>query len=201
MARPRSSIRSDILVAARAAFATGGFEGASIRTIARAARTSGAMVVYHFETKDGLFRAVVDDVYDGFLADLQAIAAAEPDPVARLKRLLTRMAAVTDDERVVFTIVAREATSPSERLHYLLGRFLGGHGALIADALASGAATGALREVPLPLSVPLVVAPIVVSNLVLHALSSVGLGDVEGAGSHALDLVLRGLLPRSEPGE
>ena len=196
MARPRSSIRSDILAAARAAFASDGFDGASVRTIARAARTSGAMVLYHFETKDGLFRAVVDDVYDGFLADLQAVAAAEPDPVARLRAMLERMGRVTADERVVFTIVAREATVQSDRMRYLLGRFLSGHGALLSEALAQGAASGALRPVPLPLSVPLVVAPIVVSNVVAHALSAFGLGEVEGASAYAIDLVFGGLLPR-----
>lgn len=198
MARPRSSIRSDILRAARDAFARVGFEGASVRSIARAAETSSAMVVYHFETKDGLFRAAVDDIYDAFLVDLTQIAESEPDPVRRLRAILARMGAVNADERVVFTIVMREATMQSERLKYVLGRFLAGHGALLMQALSEGASQGALRPVPLPLAVPLVAAPLVVSNVVSHALGAFGFGQLEGAAEHAIDLVLQGLLPRAQ---
>jgi AcrR family transcriptional regulator len=52
--------RDAILVAARAAFAKKGFDGASIRTIATGAGVDPALVHHYFGTKDKLFLATVD---------------------------------------------------------------------------------------------------------------------------------------------
>jgi AcrR family transcriptional regulator len=50
-----SSSRADILVAARELFAEKGYDGASIRAIARNAGVDPAMVHHFFDSKDGLF--------------------------------------------------------------------------------------------------------------------------------------------------
>ena len=48
-----------ILDSAEAVFAQHGFSGASMRAIARGAEVNQALVSYHFENKEGLFRSVV----------------------------------------------------------------------------------------------------------------------------------------------
>ena len=62
MARPRSDIEPRIVHAARRRFLKEGVDGASLRTIARDAKTSIGMVYYYFPTKDDLFFAVVEEV-------------------------------------------------------------------------------------------------------------------------------------------
>ena len=62
MARPRSDIQKRIVLAARTRFLADGVDGASLRHIARAARTSIGMVYYYFPTKDDLFLAVVEEL-------------------------------------------------------------------------------------------------------------------------------------------
>lgn len=54
-----SGAKAQILAAARAQFAEGGYEGASIRGIAAAASVDPALVHHYFGTKEDLFVAVV----------------------------------------------------------------------------------------------------------------------------------------------
>lgn len=56
------STRTTILAAARAAFASTGFEGTSVRAVATRAGVDPSTVLHFFVTKDGLFRAVISEV-------------------------------------------------------------------------------------------------------------------------------------------
>jgi AcrR family transcriptional regulator len=82
MARPlrarRRDSRGDILRAARAEFAARGFAGAGVDRIAHRARVNKAMVYYHFASKLGLYRTVLEENF----RDLTAAAAAALDPAA-----------------------------------------------------------------------------------------------------------------------
>ncbi|MGB0638142.1 MAG: TetR/AcrR family transcriptional regulator [Myxococcota bacterium] len=60
--------RTHILNTAPAIFATHGFAGASTRQIAAAADVNIAAIAYHFGGKQGLYEAVLDDVYERILA-------------------------------------------------------------------------------------------------------------------------------------
>lgn len=55
------STRADILRCARDAFASAGYTGASIRSIAANAGVDPSTVIHFFATKDGLFQAVIQD--------------------------------------------------------------------------------------------------------------------------------------------
>jgi len=154
MARPRSDIRPRLLQAARRRFLAEGVDGASLRTIARDAKTNVGMVVYYFPTKDELFLAVVEQVYAGLLDDLtQALRA----PAALKKRLgaaFARLGAASDDELEVLRLVLREAllVPASPRFAKLLSRFRHGHLAVLVQTLADGVNGGELDgSIPLPL--------------------------------------------------
>lgn len=102
-----------ILEAARLAFAARGFSGASIRSIAEAAKVAKPMVFYYFTNKDSLCRAVVDDATstlqrayrealrtDGALDGLIALARAHCDLATTQPDLIRFLArcVVTDAE-------------------------------------------------------------------------------------------------------
>jgi TetR/AcrR family transcriptional regulator len=57
------STRTTLLVAARAAFAEGGLEGARVDDIARRAGVNKQLVYHYFGSKDGLYTAVLEQVY------------------------------------------------------------------------------------------------------------------------------------------
>jgi len=127
MARPRSDIRTRVLHAARTRFLAEGVDGASLRRIARAAKTSIGMVYYYFPNKDELFLAVVEEVYAVLLEDL--LPALDPSlPVEeRILRLYTRIGNITEEERLVVRLVLREALISSARLDRIVERFQRGH--------------------------------------------------------------------------
>jgi AcrR family transcriptional regulator len=142
MARPRSDIRRRVILAARSRFLSEGVDGASLRQIARVARTSIGMVYYYFPTKDDLFLAVVEEAYAVVLADL--LPALDPGlPVEeRIQRLYTRLGAVTADEALVLRLVLREALVSSTRLDRIVERFQRGHLPLLFQLVFEGLGNG-----------------------------------------------------------
>lgn len=142
MARPKSDIEPRVIAAARDRFLRDGVDGASLRGIASDAGTSIGMVYYYFPSKDELFLAVVEQLYQKLLADIvQAIA---PDvPVReRIERLFARVARLSDEELLVCRLVLREALTSSARFARLRERFQAGHIPLIARLVSDGYSDG-----------------------------------------------------------
>ena len=63
-----ASTKARILVAAEAVFAARGFDGASTREIAAAAGVNISSLHYHWESKESLYFAVFEHVYDRIVA-------------------------------------------------------------------------------------------------------------------------------------
>ncbi|HEY8945575.1 MAG TPA: TetR/AcrR family transcriptional regulator [Polyangiaceae bacterium] len=144
MARPKGDIDKRILHAARARFLIEGVDGAALRAIAKDARTSIGMIYYYFPTKDDLFLAVVEEVYERLLADL-VVALAPDRPVReRIQRLYERIGRLDDEELLVMRLVVREALISSVRLERILSRFQRGHLPLVFRTVADGLADGTL---------------------------------------------------------
>ena len=137
MPRPRSDIELRIVDAARVRFLEQGVEGASLRKIANDAGTNIGMVYYYFPTKDDLFFAVVEELYQQVLRDVEAAIAPDVPVPERVERLYLRVARLSDDELLVARLVVREALTSSKRFERLRARFQSGHIPLIASHTAS----------------------------------------------------------------
>ena len=79
--RPRvrasaSDVRSDLLAAAAAAFSARGYDGVSLRDVAKRAGTTAAMVHYYFGDKGGLFAALLDETLASVLERVRSALAA-----------------------------------------------------------------------------------------------------------------------------
>jgi AcrR family transcriptional regulator len=146
MPRPRTDIRPRILAAARERFASAGVDASSLRGIATDAGTSIGMVYYYFPTKDDLFLAVVEDVYDRLLTQLEQALGAAGDFKGRVLELYRRIAHTSTLERQVVGLVLREALTSNERLQKLAQRMSQGHVPLIFKAVEAGLARAELRS-------------------------------------------------------
>jgi len=86
--------RTAILDAAERAFAEVGFGGVSVRAVARAARVNQALIHHFFETKEGLFTAVIDrradEINRSRAAALDALEARGDPPLEALVDSLVR---------------------------------------------------------------------------------------------------------------
>lgn len=81
--RNRQEVTARILAAAERVFADYGFTGASISRIAAEAGLPKSNVVYYFETKETLYRRVVEDIFDIWRAAADEITE-DADPIAAL---------------------------------------------------------------------------------------------------------------------
>jgi AcrR family transcriptional regulator len=61
--RISGAVRQKIIAAARALFAEKGYSGAKVDEIIVKAKTTKPMLYYYFGSKEGLFAAVLEDVY------------------------------------------------------------------------------------------------------------------------------------------
>ncbi|HSO34929.1 MAG TPA: TetR/AcrR family transcriptional regulator [Labilithrix sp.] len=206
MARPRSDIEPRILHAARRRFLAEGVDGASLRTIARDAKTSVGMVFYYFPSKDELFLAVVEEVYGKLVEDLATALEGDGATRDRLQGAFARLGQATDDEVEVIRLVLREAllVPASPRFSRLMARFRQGHMAVALRTLARGVDEGELDDaVPLPLLMMTTVAmgalPQILRRVAGHEPPFSLLPPPEVLATTAVDLLFRGIGPRKPP--
>jgi AcrR family transcriptional regulator len=216
MARPRSDIMERIVHAARERFLQDerivhaarerflqdGVDGASLRGIARDAKTNIGMIYYYFPTKDDLFLAVVEEVYAGLLAGFEQALAPDVPFAERIRRLYVRIGRIDEAEFKVMRLVVREALISSTRLDRVIERFLRGHIPLILRAVADGVAEGALRRDVHPalfMMAVLVIGgpPQLAGKLARERLGISDLPTAEALASTLVELLLHGIAARS----
>jgi AcrR family transcriptional regulator len=100
------------------------------------------MVYYYYPTKDDLFFAVVETVYERFLTKLEQALSPEGTVEQRLARLYEQLAQLTDDEIEMLRLVLRDVLTSSTRFDRLLSRFLRGHVPLVLRTVMEGLANG-----------------------------------------------------------
>ena len=114
------SKRDRILDAAQQLFAQGGFDGVSMRDIAAQAGVGLPLIVYHFETKQNLYRALFErfrTLLDARLTALHAPVAPGVDPLEHIVRALVLpvVQAQGGEAGVAYAkLVAREVSDPRE---------------------------------------------------------------------------------------
>lgn len=114
--------RQQILDAARELFGRHGYDGASMRAIAAAARVDVALVSYHFGSKSDLFAATLELPISPARA-LGGVLAATRDPRERAERLLRTLLAVWDQAGGgPLAALMRSATSQEQLLRGFLER-------------------------------------------------------------------------------
>ncbi len=139
MARQRRSdtTRSAILDAALAEFSAHGFEAASTREIAARAGVHQPQINYHFDSKEALWQAAVDHLFARLDAELGEPAATthsqegaspqppetpQPDPVAVFAGAIRTFVRAAARYPELNRIMVQEATSPSDRLTWIVER-------------------------------------------------------------------------------
>ena len=122
--------RRALLAAATELFAAGGYEGASLHDICALAGTNIALVKYHFGSKEGLYEAVVEAVYEERLSGFLDIAADVHDAAswqAAVRRWFERVIDITGNpdlpRNVAARLGAREFAAPSPLHRKVMRRF------------------------------------------------------------------------------
>jgi AcrR family transcriptional regulator len=143
----RALFRNAILDAAEAVFAERGFHGARIQDIAERARIAVGTVYNHFEHKDEVLIALLEERSDGMLAELAALPA-DPKPFpARLKARVARVLGYVQRHHAFFAIAnehglfagkASPGVPESSRRLARVDGFRAAFRALVQEGVASG---------------------------------------------------------------
>lgn len=143
--RPRTArgerTRRALLDAAKTEFGEQGFQGASITSITRRAGTALGSFYTYFESKDSIFRAVVNDMSAAVAGQARSSLAGVEGGVAREQAALSAFLRFVREHKEVYRIIdeAEFVDAAAYRAHYetTAGR--------IAERLRAGAATGDLK--------------------------------------------------------
>ncbi len=108
------------------AFAAHGYQGASMRQIAKEAGTTIQRFVYHVSSKEDLWKLVLKRVVSRWELHRKAMIESVGDAPAavRLRHLIIDMVTFLADMPGVHRIMTFEAAQPSERLTWLCDNFL-----------------------------------------------------------------------------
>jgi AcrR family transcriptional regulator len=85
MAERTEETREALIAAARSLFAERGFAAVGIEEIVRAARMTRGALYHHFDSKEGLFRAVYERVEQELVEQIAADAMSTEDPLDALR--------------------------------------------------------------------------------------------------------------------
>jgi AcrR family transcriptional regulator len=116
------SARLQLLHAARGLFARRGLSGTSIRDIAQAAKLNSSLISYYFESKEGLYRACIEEIAANSLQMAQKVLqppANETEYRLRLQMFLDELFALFLEDRDTGLILIREydrVHSPAEQI-------------------------------------------------------------------------------------
>ncbi|MDD5544839.1 MAG: TetR/AcrR family transcriptional regulator [Acidobacteriia bacterium] len=106
LAVPSGTSRDRILSAAKALFASKGFESTSTVAIARLAGTSESQLVKHFHNKEGLLEAIFDSAWQKLMWTVGQAGSSLPSPHLKLLSLVeTALAALDRDPEVKFLML------------------------------------------------------------------------------------------------
>ena len=143
----RALFRNAILDAAEAVFAEKGFHGARLQDIASGARIAVGTVYNHFEDKDAVLAALLEERSEAMLAQLRPARGDRGPFTARLEARLARVLGYVQEHRAFFAIATEHgvfagsaspgARAASKRLKRV-ERFRAAFRAIVQEGIASG---------------------------------------------------------------
>jgi AcrR family transcriptional regulator len=135
-----------LLDAALDAFAAKGFEGMSVRELARSLGVSHNLIPQRVGSKDELWRAAVEQGFSRLAAELvTALPADAGDDVDRLRAMVVRFVEVNAARPALLRILQREAATAGPRFDHLVEQYVDPVRVFGADLMARLRASGRLR--------------------------------------------------------
>ena len=125
--RPTQSAISDeaLLDAVLQSFGENGYDGASVREIARRLEVSHNLIPQRFGSKENLWYAAVDHGFGRLISDLTREAQTlGSDELLVLRGLITSFIEINALHPSLLQIINQEASQPGPRLDYLFGTYI-----------------------------------------------------------------------------
>ena len=139
-----AATREEIVSAALRLFAQRGFASASIADIADAAGITKGAIYWHFDSKNALFKAILDQIRHDWQKMIRSPLEREPDPVRRIELLFDQYALFMKTEPEVCLFLQRVLLEPEHRYASQVAQVFDRTQGFIAGILEEAKATGQL---------------------------------------------------------
>lgn len=148
--RPTEVLRRDMLDAAVKIFARDGYDGASLLDIATLADTRHPLIIYHFESKEGLWRQVMMRIFDDLKANYSAVTDLSRDlsGLDSLKMFIRVFVQFCAKYPERLTLILGDMHSESDRLEWLTTEYMVGLHKQLNAMFDRVAAEGRLKPIP-----------------------------------------------------
>jgi TetR/AcrR family transcriptional regulator len=161
MSRPARVSPDAILAAAAVEFSARGFAGARVDHIARRAKVNKAMLYYHFNSKERLYRTLLRQTFTHAAESLRAIAAGDGTSAEKVDRAIAGIAGFIQEHTFFPAIMLREVAEGGAHLDRETLKALAGVPRAIAGIVQAGVAAGDFRPVDPVFAYFSMLAPIV----------------------------------------
>jgi TetR/AcrR family transcriptional regulator len=136
---PKGDSRARIIEAAREAFSTMGFEGTSLRGVAKEANVQHQLATYYFKTKEELWMAVMDQLGER-IRGLEGV-----DAATKLRLVVREFVRYSADHPQLHRLMTMEGRKESERLVWLVKRHISRFFAISTKLIREAQALGVVR--------------------------------------------------------
>lgn len=187
----------EILAAAHAVFGRAGFAAARLEDIAQEAGVSKGTLYLYFESKDALFRAMVQERTGRSIGALQE-ALATGTPTERLERFITRLWSIMSEPEacVIAKVVQGELYNFPELARFYYENVILRVRGMLREVLAQGVAAGEFRPEQAEIAARAIPTILVSWGKMVHLFAPYEPDplSVEQLGRGALDLIMHGVL-------
>lgn len=141
-------MRERILQAALECFGAFGFAGTSTRAVADRAGISHPLLIYHFQSKEQLWRSTMDDVIGRYREALEKrLQAVDPaDAKAALQAFIENFVEFSARMPQLHRIMTQQSTQGSDRIEWLVGDGLRDSFDQICGLIRRGQTAGVVRQ-------------------------------------------------------
>ncbi len=190
--------REEILVAAKAVFASRGFHATTIADVAKAAGISYGSIYWYFDSKDALFHALMDHQEQALRAHVEGEVGqlTSVDSVELFRLSVRSTFEFFEADRDVVKLLFRDALVLGDRFDRHLAGIHEGFIADIEKTIVAAQAAGHVVPAP-PRMIAFTVAALI-SQLALRRLSTDDDLPAEVVADFVVTLLLDGLRPRPE---
>lgn len=143
--RRSEEVRKKILDVALNCFGEKGFDGASTRIIANEAKITHTLVIYHFKSKEKLWKATVENVLKKYVV-LSEITDLQDTPKQWLMSFIEQFVRFSARYPQVHRIFTAEGNQDSPRMRWVINLFLRDHYGQVIKIIRLGQDQGLVRQ-------------------------------------------------------
>lgn len=141
-------LKKNIMDVALSHFSECGFEGTSLRAVAKEANTSHPLLLYHFASKEALWQETMADIVGGYSRSIvELFDSTKGESAAEaLQQFIERFVIMSSNKPEVHRVLTMASTQNSARVEWLVETYLREHFEIITSCIRKAQKEGAVRE-------------------------------------------------------